>query len=137
MQKDTLKLLSEKGYKLTRPRLAVIEVLEGDIRPLSIGEIHRRMADRGVNLVSVYRTVNLLLKLDVVRRLEFGEGFRRYELAEGYRGHHHHLVCNKCGRIEDFHGCPLKTVEETLRDSTGFETQYHRLEFYGTCQGCS
>ena len=78
-------LLKEAGYRLTKPRRAVAQVLLAGQTPLSIEEIHSRLGDRSINRVSVYRTVQLFCDLGIVRRLQFHEGFARYELAEVQR----------------------------------------------------
>ena len=108
-------LLAGAGFTWTRPRAAVLRVLASAGTPLKVEEIHERVgsaaAGRAVNLSSVYRTVNLLHGLGLVHRTRLGEGALRYELAEVFRGHHHHFVCEACGRIEDVSRCPLEGAD--------------------------
>ncbi|MBI2469441.1 MAG: transcriptional repressor [Candidatus Rokubacteria bacterium] len=128
-------LLQDAGHAWTRPRSAVLHVLVVVATPLKVEEIHdrlgRRSGGRGINLSSVYRTLNLLHALGVVRRVQLGDGAQRYELAEGYRAHHHHLVCEACGRIEDVRGCPLEGTD------LGVTVRSHHLELFGLCRGCA
>src|SRR5262249_49102953 len=110
--RDTLPhLLARRGLRLTGPRRAVLDVLASRHEPLTLAEIHEHLGDQQAHLVSVYRTVQLLVRLhlvrptDSVRPTDAARGSRRYELAEQFTGHHHHLICQGCGRIEDLEGC--------------------------------
>jgi Fur family ferric uptake transcriptional regulator len=75
--------------------------------------------------------------LGLARRVEFGQGYYRYERAEPEDGpHHHHLVCQRCGKIEDFLGCDVAALASRLEAESGFKVERHQLELYGTCPGC-
>jgi Fe2+ or Zn2+ uptake regulation protein len=128
-------VLSEAGHAWTRPRATVLQVLVGAATPLKVEEIHERLdrwpGGRGINLCSVYRTVNLLQGLRVVRRIQLGQGAQRFELAEDFRAHHHHFVCEACGRIEDVARCPLEGAD------LGSGVRSHHLELFGLCRGCT
>jgi Fur family ferric uptake transcriptional regulator len=130
-------LLKEAGYRLTKPRQAISRVLLSTQTPLSIEEIHSRLDDRSINRVSIYRTIQLLCDLGVVRRLQFHEGFARYELADTFGSHHHHFVCNVCGKVEDIDACPLATTEQIIIRRTQSRITSHSLEFYGVCGTCA
>lgn len=131
-------LLKDAGYRLTKPRRAVANVLLTTQKPLSIEEIHARLTDRSVNRVSIYRTIQLLCDLGIVRRLQFHEGFARYELADAFGGsHHHHFICNLCGQVEDIDACPLASTEQAIIRRTHSRITSHSLEFYGVCGTCA
>jgi Fur family transcriptional regulator, ferric uptake regulator len=130
-------LLKEAGYRLTKPRRAVAHVLMSAQTPLSIEEIHGRLGNRSINRVSIYRTIQLLCNLGIVRRLQFHEGFARYELADSFGSHHHHFVCNLCGRVEDIDVCPLAATEQAIIRRTQSRITSHSLEFYGVCGPCA
>ncbi|CAN5559161.1 Fur family transcriptional regulator [soil metagenome] len=117
-----------RGYKATPQRVAVLEALEAE-QHQSLEGIRKRCPK--VGLVTVYRTLDLLGRLGLVRRLDLGDG-PRYELAEN---HHHHLICELCGRISEFDECPLDIQRLPLRKS-GFEPHSHSLEVYGQCAEC-
>jgi Fur family transcriptional regulator, ferric uptake regulator len=131
-------LLGGEGYSWTRARSAVLTVLTTVPRPLRAEEIHRALGDPGINLSSVYRTLRLFEALNVVCRVVLGEGAARYELADEYRDHHHHLVCDACGHIEDVSACPVEAVDLTrrIRRQTGFTVRSHVLELFGLCRSC-
>jgi len=128
-------LLATAGHAWTRPRAAVLHVLVAAPTPVKVEEIHGRLRQwpggRGINLSSVYRTVNLLHSLGMVWRVQLGDGPQRYELAEDFRGHHHHFVCEACGRIEDVRRCPLEGAD------LGAGVRRHHLELFGLCGACA
>jgi Fur family ferric uptake transcriptional regulator len=116
------------GYKATPQRTAVLKALIAE-QHQSLEEIRSRCPE--VGLVTVYRTLDLLGELGVVRRLDFGDG-ARYEIAED---HHHHMVCESCGDISEFEECPLDPELLTVGEP-GFEVRSHSLEVYGRCSAC-
>ena len=128
-------VLADSGHAWTRPRSAVLHVLVTAPTPLKAEEIHERLRQvsgaRGINVSSVYRNVNLLQGLRVVRRIQLGDGALRYELAEDYRGHHHHFVCETCGQIEDVRRCPVEGAD------LGLVVRSHSLELFGLCRHCA
>jgi Fur family transcriptional regulator, ferric uptake regulator len=115
-----------RGYKATPQRLAVLGALAAE-QHQSLGEIRARCPE--VGLVTIYRTLDLLSEIGVVRRLDLGDG-PRYELAED---HHHHLICESCGGVSEFERCPL---DLRRLEGVDFEISSHTLEIYGRCAGC-
>jgi Fur family transcriptional regulator, ferric uptake regulator len=115
-----------RGYKATPQRLAVLRALAAE-QHQSLEEIRLRCPE--VGLVTIYRTLDLLSGLGVVRRLDLGDG-PRFELAED---HHHHLICESCGRVSEFEECP---VDPRLLQNMDFEATSHSLEIYGRCTDC-
>ncbi len=130
--------LERRRHSWTRVRSAVLTVLTTYRAPLRAQEIHRALKAPRVNLSSVYRTLRLFEALRIVCRVELGEGAARYELADNYRDHHHHLVCDGCGRIEDVATCPVEEVGLTqqIRRRTGFAVRSHVFELFGLCRDC-
>ncbi len=130
--------LRETGRRLTRTRKAVLALLERTHEPLSASEIFSRLQQDQVviDLVTVYRTVNVLKELGLVLQLDlFQEGQSRYELKEG-RKHHHHIQCQICGKIVDLLLCPLKKLTKLIEAQTQFVVDDHTLEFTGFCPQC-
>ncbi len=116
------------GYKATPQRMAVLGALAEE-QHQSLEEIRGRCLE--VGLVTVYRTLSLLVELGIVRRLDLGDG-ARYELAED---HHHHMICESCGDISEFEECPLDP-ERLPPENADFEVRSHSLEVYGRCGAC-
>ena len=117
-----------RGYKATPQRLAVLGALAAEPHQ-SMGELRQRCPQVGI--VTVYRTLDLLTGLGLVRRLDLGDG-PRYELADN---HHHHLICDSCGDISEFEECPLD-LDRLPVGSSGFEVNAHSVEVYGLCAAC-
>ena len=86
------------------------------------------------NLTTVYRVLDSFLTAGLVKKLELHEGKYRYELSS--LKHHHHLVCQNCGKIEDIADCSLEVQEEKITKDSKFLIKYHSLEFYGLCKIC-
>jgi Fur family ferric uptake transcriptional regulator len=116
------------GYKATPQRLAVLAAVAAE-QHQSLEGIRARCPE--VGMVTVYRTLDLLSGLGLVRRLDLGSG-PRYELAED---HHHHLVCEGCGSVTEFEQCPLD-LRSLLQVGEDFDVRTHTLEVYGTCSRC-
>lgn len=119
----------------------MLDVLAKSTAPLTVADIHGRVTERRANIVSVYRTVNLLGRVGLLRATDSADGRRRYELAEQFTGHHHHLICQGCGRIEDLDGCLLEEavltrVRRRVRSSRRFRVTDHELRIFGFCREC-
>jgi Fur family ferric uptake transcriptional regulator len=89
---------------------------------------------RRVGRATVFRTMKILLDLNIVCRVLLDDGALHYRLST--RGHHHHLVCRDCGRVEDFTKCDVNTLVQELAKATNYEIEAHWLEVYGRCQSC-
>ncbi len=130
--------LRATGRRMTRTRKAVLSLLERTHEPLSASEIFAQLQEDQVviDLVTVYRTVNVLKDLGLVAQLDLHhEGQSRYELKEG-RQHHHHIRCQICGKIVDLLLCPLKKLTKLIEERTKFVVGDHTLEFTGFCPQC-
>jgi Fe2+ or Zn2+ uptake regulation protein len=131
--------LREAGQRYTDQRRELVELLAND-GPLSIPEVLRDR--RGLKQSSVYRNLAVLEHARVVRRVVTDEEFGRYELTEDLTGHHHHLICSSCGRVEDvtvpsqLEGTLDRTLDR-LAKRAGFADLDHRLDLIGTCGDCA
>jgi len=128
--------LLEKGHRLTPQRMLVIEALHSADEHISAEEIYEQLYSRYPysNISTVYRTLELLKKLDLVTETDFGEGRVRYHVAE--KGHHHHLVCRSCGKVIDLEESVLQPLEYTLLQEYGFDADLRHLAISGECSGC-
>ena len=125
--------LKSHGYSLTTPRRLVFAYLTehgmATTKDLVTG---LPQLDRA----SVYRTLHLLLELDVLREVGLGRG-RRYELSDRFDDHHHHFVCSQCGRTDSFEAADLETVMQRLSLRQGFTLESHQVELTGRCSNCT
>ena len=132
--------LRSAGQRYTTQRRRLIELLADAGSPVSIPDI--LAGGSGLKQSSVYRNLAALEQAGVVRRLVTDEEFGRYELAEDLIGHHHHLVCSRCGKMRDV-DVPEeleRTLERTLdriAKRAGFARVSHRLDLLGLCADCA
>ena len=129
--------LEQAGLRRTLPRRVLLRLLAASETPLSAQDIYEQTGS-DINLVTIYRTLNELTRLDLLNRTEFGEGFYRYEPAPGPSDtdHHHHLVCDSCGSIADFEGCMVDTMLQNTPLPNNFQVASHTLTLHGTCERC-
>jgi Fur family ferric uptake transcriptional regulator len=87
-----------------------------------------------IGLVTIYRTLAMLAKLELICELHAGGSCHSYTISAPE--HHYHLICSNCGKVVDFTGHDLTELEQILSLETGFEIEDHLLEFTGLCQAC-
>ena len=136
-KKKLASTLKQQGYKLTPQRRAVLKVIARShehLTPAAIGE-KVRQEHPSIGLVTIYRTLEILTKLDFICEVHIGGRCRSY-LMRRPSAHHHHLVCAECGAVVDFADCDLAELEQRLSQDTGFEIESHLLEFLGRCSDC-
>ncbi len=130
--------LKEQGYRLTKPRRAVLEALVAEPICLTPEEIYHRARKhyKKLGLVTVYRTLALFEKLGLVQRVHVDTGCHSFAVVRFAEGHHHQLVCRDCGRVEEFTDCTLDSMLADLQKRTGFAIETHQLEVVGRCPDC-
>ena len=129
--------LRRESRKITGPRAAILEILRQHPHPLTNREIFAELPKRGCDLATIYRAMQMLEKLGMVKRFDFGDGAARFELvAEGDDGHHHHLICTLCARVVEIEECFPEEIERRIAIQNGFRAVTHRLEFFGVCPAC-
>jgi Fur family ferric uptake transcriptional regulator len=129
-------VLQEKGFRLTRSRRCILDALvscEGHISADNLFEIIQQEWP-GIGRMTVYRTLDLLSELGLIRPVYQGTGAAHYILLDD--GHHHHLVCSGCDKVIEFQNCVVQEIEKVIARSFNFEIQGHLLEFFGLCQEC-
>jgi Fe2+ or Zn2+ uptake regulation protein len=128
--------LRQAGYRLTQPRLAVLQVLQehnGYLSPTEIYERGRTLYP-SLGLVTVYRTLETLDRLGLVRRVHGRGNCHGYALANSARGHY--LVCHRCSQVIEFPCEGIEGVIEAVRQRSGFTVEEHLLELVGLCPAC-
>ncbi|MDQ7030605.1 MAG: Fur family transcriptional regulator [Ardenticatenia bacterium] len=130
------KRIRAEGYKLTRPRRVVIEVLAGGETHMGASEIVAAVRQKApdVGRASVYRALELLTRLGVVQVSAMGRATTVYMLTPACC--HHHLVCVECRRTVELNECALRDLEKSLASRFGFQVQGHLVEIYGRCEAC-
>lgn len=126
--------LRNAGLKVTLPRLKILEMLEhSDTRHLSAEEIYRQLMDTGedIGLATVYRVLTQFEAAGLVTRHHFEGGHAVFELERGH--HHDHMVCIKCGHVDEFEDDTIEKRQREKAESLGYRLIEHSLIMYGEC----
>lgn len=127
--------LKKAGYKLTPARRAVIQTLESNHDHLSHNEIlesGQKIYPR-LSRATVYRTMETLVELNLVRSIYLNDPTQRFMSAAGG---HHHLICTKCDTVLEFDHCTVDQLSRELAEKFNFQIRNHLLEFQGLCENC-
>lgn len=137
-------VLKQNGLKVTTQRISILEALES--RPdkhLTAEEIYECVKENSpdIGLATVYRTIQLLAELNLIDKLNLGDGYVRYEIGhkdscEESGHHHHHLICLNCGNVLTFQGDLLEALEERIQNALEFEVVDHEVKLFGYCKEC-
>jgi len=129
--------LAQRGLKLTRQREAVVNEVFQDTGHFEAEEIvHRLKGNRlRVSRATVYRTLELLKECQLVEKLDFGTPHSFYEHIQPGE-HHDHLICERCGRVIEFHNARLEQLQEEICRSFDFVESHHSLRIFGLCNRC-
>lgn len=130
-------LLRDHGLRVTRGRITLLTVLARQVVPQSITAI-RTLMRPCPDKVTLYRSLEILERAGIIRRVDLRHAHAHYELMSG-REHHHHLVCTHCGEVEDVEVCTGTNIERNVlnRSSRFASVQDHALELFGTCKMCA
>ncbi len=125
------------GLKATLPRLKILELLEsGDARHMSAEDVYKKLLALGedVGLATVYRVLTQFETAGLVARHHFEGGHSVFELDQG--SHHDHLVCEKCGKVEEFFEETIESCQHKVAEKLGYKMTDHSLYIYGICPAC-
>lgn len=126
--------LRNRGYKLTKQRELLLDVLAEIKGPATAQELFKQVVKKNptVNFSTVYRNLEMLVEEELVLRLELGREASYYELKWSNDEHYHHLICKSCGKIQKTDFCPFNHMPP----NQDFVPVEHRFEIYGFCKGC-
>ncbi len=136
-------ILKKKGLKVTTQRVMVLKVLaDCPNTHLTAEEIYElvKVEYPEIGLATVYRTIQLLLELGLIDRINLDDGYVRYEIgdsdADDTKHHHHHLICLNCGKVFSFEDDLLEGLEKKILQTMGFMVSDHEVKLYGCCKEC-
>ena len=135
--RSTADRLREAGERVTRQRLLVADALTAVGRRVSAQELYERLRrrDPDIGRATVFRTLEALVTAGVARRLE--QDGHVYGYVACRPEHHHHLACDRCGRVEEIGERYIAPVAERVAADLGFTIDDARLDFYGLCAACA
>ncbi len=126
--------LKNIGLKATLPRLKVLNLFEqSEVRHLTAEDVFRLLGNDGIDigLATVYRVLTQFEQAGLLSRHHFESGKAVYELNQG--GHHDHLVCLQCGRVEEFYDAEIERRQNKIASERGFAIHDHSLHIYADC----
>ncbi len=129
--------LKKVGLKATLPRLKILEILESNpVRHMSAEDVYKALlkTDEEIGLATVYRVLTQFESANLVKRLHFDSGHSVFELEQGQ--HHDHIVCVKCGKVEEFLDETIEERQRLIAKDKGFTITDHSLYIYGLCGDC-
>jgi Fur family ferric uptake transcriptional regulator len=134
---QTRQALRSAGYRRGPAREAVVAVLSGQDCVATVPEIvaAAEAAGRPVGIASVYRVLELLTEQGLVQKIDLGDGRAHYERVDGDE-HHHHVVCDACGRVEPFSDAKLEAALHRVERETGYTVSAHDVLLRGSCVDC-
>ena len=131
------KTLHQHGYRVTRPRLQVMEIIATSETALTPQEIFQRSLslEEPPGIASVYRTLEMLEELSLIQQIHQPGGC--HSIWPVVEGHIHHLICRDCGQMKVIEGTD-EIVEyiSRIEKQTGYQVDEHWLQFFGLCSGC-
>ena len=132
--------LHQDGRRLTKQRRKILDLFEtiGSGMHLSAEDVHHKLleANKRVSLATVYRTLRLLVQIGFLHELELSEGGHRFELSSDEIPDHHHMVCIRCGRTEEFENDLVLQAGREAADNIGFELIESTLNVRALCPEC-
>ena len=135
----TRQTLAAAGHRASAPRAEVVDAIAELGCSVSAREIEDLLRERDstVGLASIYRALELLERLGLVKRIDLGDTATRYEAASPSGEHHHHIVCDSCGKVERFEDDALERAIHSLSDRSKFSVATHDVTLHGECPACS
>jgi Fur family transcriptional regulator, ferric uptake regulator len=129
--------LQKQGLKLTSERVALVREIFSIHYHFEADELLFKMKEKNVKIsrATVYRTLELLVKSGMVRRVHLGEDHYHYEHVTG-DSHHDHLICTTCGGVIEFHDEVLERRQLEICERKKFTPTFHNLQILGVCDPC-
>jgi Fur family transcriptional regulator, ferric uptake regulator len=131
-----LTALERGGYRLTEPRRDVAHLIADQSGHFAAADLVAEARSRrlGVGRATIFRTLDILVDLDRVERIDLPTGEHAYVACEP--AHHHHVICSRCGNTLDIDDAGLRKVVGQIARRTGYRIDDHRLELFGLCPDC-
>ncbi len=129
--------IRKAGLKITLPRIKILEILEkNEVRHMSAEDMYKALLNSGedIGLATVYRVLTQFEDAGLVTRHHFEGGHSMFELNEGT--HHDHILCVKCGKVDEFVDEVIETRQLHIAEKAGYEMTNHSLYIYGVCSDC-
>jgi Fur family transcriptional regulator, ferric uptake regulator len=132
-----IRYLRDNGYLVTRQRRRIAEIIFGSTGHLSVEDIQNLLRQKKISasIASIYRTLDVLIKSNLVVQHRFGKRFKRFEAVLKDR-HHDHLICTRCGKVMEFKNDTIEDLQVRVAREHNFLITNHKLDIYGFCSKC-
>ena len=132
--------LKDNSLKLTGQRKNILDLLaDNSEKHLAADEVHKLLLENNekVGIATIYRTLSLLEKLGLVCGISLDDGCIRYQINDSMEKHqHHHLICERCGKVIDMQDDLLDLLEKQVNEKYSFVVKNHKVKLYGICKDC-
>ncbi len=133
--KESTGQLKRSGLKITPARVKMLDIFKHARTPLNAKQIARRLKFADVDLATIYRNLETLQKQKIIAEVNLKKEQAYYELSGT---HHHHIICESCGKISDVGNCGIHKLQYQIMKKHGFKKiSRHELEFFGLCKACA
>lgn len=130
-------ILHNEGLRYTHQREEIWQEIKSSTKHRDAEEIYFSLINRGIKVsrATVYRTIDVLVKSNLIEKLDIGDGKARYEYNSKY-DHHDHLICTGCGKIIEFHDAGIEKIQQSIAKAHGFSLISHNHQLFGICGDC-
>ncbi|HYD78833.1 MAG TPA: ferric iron uptake transcriptional regulator [Paucimonas sp.] len=135
---DIPKELRDSGLRATLPRLRILQLFQSQaIKHGTAEDVYHllRAENLQLGLATIYRVLVQFVQAGILVRSSFESNAAIFELNEGH--HHDHLVCTRCGKVEEFFDPEIERRQEEIAKARGFDLADHALALYGICMNCT
>lgn len=137
IMKKLKNILHKEGLRYTLQRQEVWNEFLSSTKHRDAEEIYFSLLKRGIKVsrATVYRTIDVLVKNNMIEKLEIGDGKARYEYNDKFK-HHDHLICTSCGKIIEFNDSDIENHQLHIARKYNFELMHHSHQLFGICEDC-
>lgn len=128
--------LREHGLRATHSRIAIVRLLHASEVPLTLADIHEKLAKESCDFATVFRFISILEDKKLVERVAWIDGTTRHEMRDGPHHHHHYLICRNCHKVEPLDECVVERFEDQIAKERGYAALSHSLQLSGVCPAC-
>jgi Fur family transcriptional regulator, ferric uptake regulator len=131
-----IQALRQQGYRLTRQRMLILDVLRDSTRHMTADQIYSEVSRQNpeINLATVYRTLQWLHQIGMLRKIDVGKDRLEYEYTR--EAHHHHLICKICGAETQIDHHVIETLQAHILEHYDFEADPDHVALFGRCAVC-
>lgn len=132
---ESITSLRKAGIRITPQRQAIIKFMISSKTHPSADEIYQALSPDfpNISVATIYNNLRVFKDIGLVKELTYGDSSSRFDFNTH---NHYHIICEKCGKIVDFHYPQLDEVEQLAQNVTEFDVTHHRMEIYGICKDC-